>query len=228
MFPLSTSEPKNKIPLVTILVILTNVLVFLYELVTPNYDLFIMKYALIPGLLDSGNLSSLFPFISSMFLHGGFMHIISNMWFLWVFGGNVEERLGHVVYLGFYLIAGIIAAFSQIIFDLGSMIPLLGASGAIAGVLGFYFVVSPGSRVKTLVIYYTRIGVYNVSAKYMLGLWALTQIFYSVGSIGADTGGVAWLAHIGGFLFGLFGGYIFNSRKRQLGEPVSVFSSRWA
>ncbi|GAB4163111.1 MAG: rhomboid family intramembrane serine protease [Candidatus Dojkabacteria bacterium] len=213
MFPLSDSHKTGKIPFITWGIIAANIAVFLYQLSLSNLDQFIGEYALTPALVNWSNITALLPFLTSMFMHGGFMHIISNMWFLAVFGDNTEARLGTTGYLLFYLVGGIVASLTQYFFSLGSMIPMLGASGAVAAVLGFYLIQFPGSQIRTLVFYYSRISIYNVGAQTMIGLWALTQLLNSIGSIGAvASGGVAWFAHLGGFIFGVAVGLLLKKR----------------
>ena len=205
MIPLSDTKTSGSFPLWVIIILLINIWVFFLELTAPNPDLFIRKFALIPALVDFSNINTLIPFISSQFLHGGFIHIISNMWFLWIFGDNVEESFGFFLFPLFYLFAGIIGGLDQYIFIPGSSIPMLGASGAIAGVLGAYMAIYPHHKVKTLLPIFGFFTVIEVSAFYILFFWFFTQIFAGSASIMADTssfGGVAFFAHIGGFIAG--------------------------
>lgn len=142
-----------------------------------------------------------FTVFSSMFLHGGFMHFISNMVYLWVFGDNIEDRLGHMGYILFYILCGIIAAWTHILFNTDSQIPLIGASGAIAGVLGAYLLLYPYSKINTLAIF-IFITVIKIPAIYLLSFWFILQFFKGIGAIGLDNSGVAYWAHVGGFLSG--------------------------
>src|SRR4030066_1803777 len=138
MFPIRDSKNLGKFPIINIGIITINLYIFVKELFAPNIELIIAKYALIPANVNFLQTETLTPFITSMFLHAGFLHILSNMWFLWIFGDNVEAALGSVKYLVFYLFCGILASFTQYIFISGSYLPMVGASGAIAGVLGAY------------------------------------------------------------------------------------------
>lgn len=203
MFPLKDSQPTSKFPLITITIIVVNVIVFLLELMAPDIEVFIETYSLIPALVSFIDVSSLSGFITSQFLHAGFIHIISNMWFLRIFGDNVEEEMGSFKFLLFYLLAGLIGNFAQYIFSLNTTIPILGASGAVAGVLGAYLVFFPHHTIKTLVPFFGFMTVVNIPVSIMLFYWFLTQLFSGLGSIAiAQIGGVAWWAHIGGFAVG--------------------------
>lgn len=204
MIPLSDSHPAGKFPFWTILIIAVNVYIFFLEITAPDFEAFVSQYALIPANINFGDFSTLMPFITSQFLHGDFLHIISNMLFLWVFGDNVEARLGNIFFPIFYLASGIAAALAQYIFMPGSEIPMIGASGAVAGVLGAYFAWFPNHTVKTLVPVMGSLTVTNIAASFMLFYWFIIQVISSVFSIGASSnvGGVAFMAHIGGFAFG--------------------------
>jgi membrane associated rhomboid family serine protease len=202
MIPLRDTIPTRTTPVVTILIILTNVFVFLYMLSLDPYtqNHFIRDFAVVPARL---NLSAL---VTSMFLHGGWMHIIGNMWFLWVYGDNVEDALGHGKYLLFYLLCGLAAALTQYAINPDSQIPTLGASGAIAGVMGAYLIKFPHARILTLIpiiVFWTTI---EIPAVIILVYWFILQFFSGIGSIGysqASQGGVAFFAHIGGFIAGM-------------------------
>jgi membrane associated rhomboid family serine protease len=197
MLPLRDHERSALFPAVTISLIGINALAFIAEVMSPDLDAFIRAWALVPSVLNP------VTFITSMFLHGGLMHIGSNMWYLWIFGDNVEGRLGHVRFLLFYLAAGLVATFAQLPQLAGTDIPLLGASGAIAGVLGMYLAFFPHHRVDALVPdFFGFWRMMTIPASLVLGFWFILQIFSGVGSIGATGGGVAWFAHIGGFAFG--------------------------
>jgi membrane associated rhomboid family serine protease len=167
---------------------------------------------------------ALLPLFTCMFLHGGFLHILGNMWFLWIFGGNVEDRLGSVPYLFFYLVAGIGSGISQTLFSWGSHIPSIGASGAISGVLGAYVVFFPGSRILTLVplliIWFTC----RLPAVLFIGLWFAVQFLSGISSLGSQSmGGVAWWAHVGGFLFGVVVALLVRAAGGQTHRPVSSY-----
>jgi len=213
VIPLKDLTPRRSLPIVTLLLIAANVAVFLHQLVLPPAaaDAFIRTYGLVPSKISlalAGRHYSLaqafLPLFTCMFLHGGFLHILGNMWFLWIFGANVEDRLGPLPYLIFYLLCGIGSGISQLLFSWGSRIPSLGASGAISGVLGAYIVFFPGSRILTLVPLFIIWFTARIPAIIFIGLWFLAQFLSGVSTLGAvNTGGVAWWAHVGGFLIGL-------------------------
>ena len=168
-----------------------------------NPEAFINSYALIPAKIDFGHYLTLTPFITSQFLHAGFVHIIGNMWFLRIFGDNVEEKFGHAPYLFIYLLSGVVGGLAQYIFSPSSEIPMLGASGAVAGVLGAYLVFFPRHRIKTFVPMGFFIRIMNLPASLILIYWFVIQLFSGVGSLAvAQVGGVAFWAHVGGFATG--------------------------
>jgi len=188
-------------------------------------DLFVFSYGLVPGeFLGGVDLPPTIPIplwitlFASMFLHGGVLHLLGNMLYLWIFGDNVEDAMGHVRFLVFYLVCGGVAAFSQIAIGPGSGVPLIGASGAIAGVLAAYFMLFPHSRVLTLIPIFFFVRLAAIPAVFLLGLWFIFQVVSGAGSISA-TSGVAWFAHIGGFLAGLV--LVFAFRRR--GVPVVLW-----
>jgi len=206
--PLKDLNPHRTYPVVNTLLILTNVIVFLYELtLTPHqYQAFLASNATIPSHIHSalaGHMSfqlAFLPLLTSMFLHMGFAHIAGNMLFLWIFGDNVEDYFGHFPYLLFYFVCGLGADLTHIAFNFHSNVPALGASGAISGVLGAYIVLFPRARVLTLVFIFFL----PIPAFIILGYWFLLQFLAGITSVGtAATGGTAWWAHIGGFLLGL-------------------------
>ncbi|MGE5237115.1 MAG: rhomboid family intramembrane serine protease [Acidobacteriota bacterium] len=212
MFPLRDSIPSSRAPVVNIVLIASCVAVFIFELLLGSrLDDFVRAFALIPArLFDPAaygvslgfNLKSLFL---SMFLHGGWLHLIGNMWFLWIFGDNVEDCLGHGRYLVFYLGCGLLAALGQAIVAPSSVVPMIGASGAIAGVLGAYLVWFPWARVKTLLFLFIIFTIVEIPAPIFLVLWFVVQFFsgtLSLASAGAASGGVAFFAHVGGFVSG--------------------------
>src|SRR3954465_2218856 len=205
MFPISDVIPSRTAPIVTVGLIVINSLVFLYQWTLPEPLLqhFVATYALVPAWFSWPAL------FTSQFLHATWMHIISNMLYLWIFGDNVEDHLGHVPFLLFYLLAGAAAAVLQMIFNPFSAIPMLGASGAIAGVMGAYFVLYPQSRVLTFVFLLIFIDLIEIPAIFFLGIWFLMQLLSGVGSLGARNavgGGPAFWAHIGGVAVGGGGG----------------------
>ena len=205
-------------PVVTWLLIVVNVLAFLFELTLspPELEQFFMTFGVVPAQIQQGD--NLLALLTSMFLHGGWLHIVSNMLFLWVFGNNIEAVLGKTLYLLFYLAGGLAASVIHIIFNLGSNIPSVGASGAIAAVLGAYIVLFPRSQVRVLVISF-YMGVTRVAAIVFLGFWFIIQLFTGVASLGAQTaqtGGVAFWAHIGGFVFGVLVALLMRGQTRQV------------
>jgi membrane associated rhomboid family serine protease len=213
MIPLRVDILRTRVAICNGFLILLNVLVFIYEISLPPLagEALVFTFGLIPShtqLLFSGHgttLSQAFlPMVTSMFLHGGWMHLLGNMLFLWVFGGSIEEALGHFQYLAFYFISGIGAAIVHTIFNWGSKVPTVGASGAISGVMGAFIVLYPRARVATLIPALFLFFTIRIPAFLMLGYWFFLQIFSGVASlgVGGDKGGVAWWAHVGGFLLG--------------------------
>jgi membrane associated rhomboid family serine protease len=202
MFPLRDTQPSYSKPVVTILLIVVNILVFLFEfsLDPETQNAFIAAYGLIPDQFHFSNV------ITSMFLHGGWMHVLGNMWFLWIFGDNIEDILGHGKYILFYLLCGVVAALAQVAVSPNSRIPTVGASGAIAGIMGAYMIKFPHSRILslvTIVFFFTTV---EIPAWIMLIYWFVIQFFSGVGTLGSSQvsqGGVAFFAHIGGFIAGI-------------------------
>jgi membrane associated rhomboid family serine protease len=212
MIPLRDVIPSRTTPFVTITIIILNALAWLFELSLPHDDLtqFLTSFGVVPAYFAWPTL------ITSMFLHGSWSHVIGNMWYLWIFGDNVEDNVGHGRFVIFYLLCGIAAAFGQIVADPESMLPTIGASGAIAGVMGAYFVLYPRSRVLTL-IPFIFLQVVEIPAVVLLGFWFLMQLF-SAGTIAMTatshgSGGVAFAAHVAGFVVGVVG--VFVLRKRE-------------
>lgn len=207
MFPLSDSIPARRFPFLNVAIIAVTSFVFLQQLLSPDQESFIFQYALVPAAVDFSNLTSLTPFITAIFLHGGFLHIISNMWFLWVFGDNIEGYLGWFIFPVLYLLAGIVGNFFQYFLMPTSNIPMLGASGAVAGILGAYYVLFPHSKIKTLVPFFGFVSIINIPAPFMLGYWFVIQIIAGAATLpftaGEAGGGVAFWAHVGGFLTGI-------------------------
>lgn len=205
MFPIRDTQNLGKFPFVNLSLIALNIYIFFRELLAPNTEKFITQYALIPANISFTSIENLTPFITSLFLHAGFLHIISNMWFLWIFGDNVEAIIGHIKYFGFYLICGVSASFIQYLFIADSTLPMVGASGAIAGVLGAYFRYFPRNKIDTIVPIFGLPLILALPANFMLIYWFFIQAFNGVASIAvvtASVGGVAYLAHAGGFLSG--------------------------
>jgi len=212
MFPLRDTQPSHSRPVVTVLLIVVNMLAFLYETSLDDYSLNLLleSYGVVPGRLYLPSL------ITSMFLHGGWMHVLGNMWFLWIFGDNIEDTMGRGKYLLFYLLSGVAAALTHIVLNPSSDLPTVGASGAIAGVMGAYLIKFPHSRILTLVPIFFFFTTFEVPAVLMLAYWFLIQIFSGAGSIArtqASQGGVAWFAHVGGFLAGMLLVKIMGTRQ---------------
>ncbi|HWE50882.1 MAG TPA: rhomboid family intramembrane serine protease [Bryobacteraceae bacterium] len=213
MFPLRDDRPTYSAPIVTTLLIVACALVFLFELTLDDYSLnyFISIYGLVPAHL---RLSS---FITSMFLHGGWSHIIGNMLFLWAFGKSLEDAMGHSKFLAFYLIGGVIAGIVQVIFSAGSSVPTVGASGAIAAVMGAYLIKFPKARIHTLIFVLFFLTTADIPAAFILIYWFVIQVFSGYGSLAHTTvmdGGVAFFAHIGGFIAGIVLVQVMGTRTR--------------
>ena len=204
------NSARRTVPVVTYALIAINVLFFLVEL-SAGED-FIRQWSVIPRELLANPVAEFITIFTAMFMHGGWLHLLSNMLYLWIFGDNVEDRLGHAKFLLFYILCGIAATYAQAFVNPGSNIPNLGASGAIAGVLGAYLLMFPGGRVSVMM----GRGIIPMPAIIVIGFWALLQIFSSVGSVGqGDTGGVAYMAHVGGFVAGLILGMLFGGLQRS-------------
>lgn len=205
MLPLKDHNPSRSVPVVTWLLIGINLYAFWLELTSADIDDFLNKYGLIAARLDFADFSTLAPLFTSMFLHAGWFHLISNMWFLYIFGDNVEDRLGKIKYLFFYFVSGLTASLAQYLTNAVSDIPMIGASGAVAGVLGAYLLFFPTHRVDTLVPLFFFIKIVPLPAMLTIGYWFVTQLFAGIGSLAvptAATGGIAFFAHIGGFITG--------------------------
>lgn len=211
MIPLKDDIPNETVPFVTIGIIILNCLVYIYELTLPSEALedFTILYGAIPDrLVHPFTIDVLLPqalppvltIFTSMFLHGGLFHLLGNMLYLGIFGNNVEDYLGHIRYIFFYMMSGFFAAFIHTLSDINSLIPMIGASGAIAGILGAYFVLYPRANISTLFIFLIFFKVVQVPAVLILGLWFLLQLL----NAGGAGGSVAWFAHVGGFLTGVF------------------------
>lgn len=215
MFPIGDDNRGSRgLPVVTLVLIAINVLVFLYQITLTEQDLndFIFTYGVIPKEIENGQ--DLYSLITSMFVHGGFAHIAGNMLFLWIFGDNIERRFGSALFALVYLGTGLAATFAHIVTNSGSEIPSVGASGAISGVLGAYILLYPMNRVKVFVGYILT----TVPAFIFLGIWFLTQLVNGVGSLGpetAQTSGVAFWAHIGGFVAGVIAALILKPMTRE-------------
>ena len=222
MIPIKDRNPTHRFPIFTILIILVNIVVFLYEisLDVKALESFFLTYGVVPfsvngafgqGLLDP---MAVFPLLSSMFLHGGILHLGGNMLYLWVFGDNIEDKLGRGRFLAFYLLCGLAATLLHIVIDPTSTVPTVGASGAISGVLGAYLLMFPKARVVTIIPIFFFLQVAELPALIVLGFWFVIQFFNGIASLGYETagmGGVAWWAHIGGFIVGLL--FVIPLRK---------------
>lgn len=232
MFPLRDTIPSSRVPVVTIGIIIVNAVVFLSELnrSTCGLEQVFYSWGIVPcyftgachfrlrtpcGLLSVPLHPSYFTLVSSMFLHGGWMHIIGNMWSLWIFGDNVEDRMGRIGFGCFYLLSGLAAGVLHIAFNATSHAPTVGASGAIAGVMGAYLLLFPHATVIALVPIFIFLQTVELPAVVFLGLWFLINLWSGIGSLAAHTqaGGVAWWAHIGGFLLGIL--WALPLRRRE-------------
>jgi membrane associated rhomboid family serine protease len=214
MIPLRDVIPSRTTPYITVTIIVLNAMAWLFEITLPEDVLkqFLTVYGVVPAFFAWPTL------ITSMFLHGSWSHVLGNMWYLWIFGDNVEDRMGHGRFLVFFLLCGIVAAFGQIAMDPHSTLPTIGASGAIAGVMGAYFVLYPHSRVLTLIPLIIFWEIIELPAIMLLGFWFLMQLF-SAGTVAitANThggGGVAFMAHVAGFLTGVIGVFAFRKREQ--------------
>jgi membrane associated rhomboid family serine protease len=217
MIPLRDNIPHRRKPIVTTIILIINIVVFLYQLwLGRNSEYFIYTYGFIPHrlFLPASLKAKIFPLFSSMFLHAGFAHLAGNCLYLWIFADNVEDRLGHFNFLLFYLLCGISATLVHTLFNLGSKIPAVGASGAIAGVLGAYFLMFPGARVLTLIPFFLFWELVEIPAFFFLGFWFLYQFLLGMLSLGRMGAGIAFWAHIGGFVAGILLLRLFIKRRR--------------
>jgi membrane associated rhomboid family serine protease len=208
MLPIGDDNSMRRtFPGITYSLIALNFLFFFLELV--NGDAFIVRWAFIPNRFLVNPIGEFLTIFTAMFMHAGWLHILSNMLYLWIFGDNVEDRLGHIRFLIFYLLCGVAATFAQLAFSVGSTVPNLGASGAIAGVLGAYLLLFPRGRVNVLM----GLVVIPMPALVVIGLWFILQLCSGVGSFesAAQTGGVAYMAHIGGFIAGLVTAFLLRA-----------------
>ena len=215
MIPLRDVIPSRTTPYVTIALVVVNALVFLYELLLgAQVNEFMFSFGLVPAYFSWASV------LTSMFLHGGILHVAGNMLYLWIFGDNVEDQMGHGRFLAFYLLCGVAAALAQALVVPDSMVPMVGASGAIAGVMGAYFILYPHSRIVTLVTLLFFWQIMEIPAIAFLGIWFLMQFLSGVGSIATATshsagGGIAFWAHVAGFAAGAVGVWLFRRPERQ-------------
>jgi len=214
MIPLRDSTPSNKFPVVTVILILLNLLLFYMEVSAgiEQMNAIIYTFGLIPAQYaqPQGSWTGYLPFLSSTFLHGSWMHVIGNMWILWLFGDNVEDKMGRARFLIFYLVCGLIASLTHYLINPSSTVPVVGASGAVAGIMGAYFLMFRQAKVLT---YIPPIFLLNLPAWIYLGFWALSQLFYGV--FQANGQNIAFWAHIGGFAAGMFLYRVFLTRPLQ-------------
>jgi membrane associated rhomboid family serine protease len=226
MIPLRDDQPRFSTPFVTYFLVALNLLIFLFEaaLTPDSLKTLLYQFGMVPANITNylsgssrlGLVAVLLPALTSMFLHGSWMHVIGNMWFLWIFGDNIEDYLGHFSYLSFYLASGLAAAFAQVILSPHSQVPTVGASGAIAGVLGAYFVLYPKARV---LIWFPILFLFHLPAWVMLGYWFLMQFVSgaatSLAAYSDTRGGVAFWAHVGGFVAGIVLVKLIPERPRR-------------
>ncbi|GAB4178698.1 MAG: rhomboid family intramembrane serine protease [Calditrichia bacterium] len=226
MFPLKDTIPSKTFPVINYLLIALNVLIWFFETSLSQEQLqeFIHLFGAIPArfhwiaVLDIQTMiAKYYPLFTSMFLHGSWFHLLGNMWFLWIFGDNVEDAMGHVRYLIFYMLCGIIAGLTHIHLNPESIVPTVGASGAIAGVMGAYVLLYPRAKIITLIFIFIFIDIVELPAFFYLGLWIFMQFIQGTVSflLPPDVGGVAWWAHIGGFLGGFLLVYLFKKPQHK-------------
>jgi membrane associated rhomboid family serine protease len=234
VFPLRDTIRSSTFPVVNTIIIIVNVIVFLFEMVyIANLDAFVTTFGLVPARYFVPEISQsfspgeqLFALISFMFLHGGFLHLIGNMWFLYIFGDNIEDRLGHLRYLLFYVLCGWASAIAHIWTNPAAMIPTIGASGAVAGVMGAYMVLYPRSRILTLILIIIIPYFIEIPAVFFLAFWFIIQ-FVSASATDIHATGVAWWAHVGGFASGIiFAGILLLIPKTKLGESAQRATTR--
>ena len=228
-FPIKDYNPTKTIPHITIALIILNVFVFMYQnyMAEPGLSHYVNHYSMVPyevthlknvkvlvdrdmfgqPVFQERALPPLMSIISSMFMHGSIMHLLGNMLFLWIFGNNIEDYLGKVLFILFFLVSGTGAAFLHILFNLNSLTPVIGASGAVSGVMGAYLILYPKAKIKTLVFIFIIVTFVDIPAGIFLALWFIFQFFYT------SSGGIAWLAHVGGFIAGASLIYFVKRRK---------------
>jgi len=234
MIPIRDAIRSRTFPIINVLIIITNSLVFFWQLsLGPRLREAFLLYGIVPLRYSDPDLSAqftlfeqVFPFITSMFLHGGFFHILGNMWFLYIFGDNIEDRLGHIRYLLFYLLCGIAAGLIHLYTNWGSQIPTIGASGAISGMMGAYLLLYPRSRILTLIPIFFFFQFVEIPAFIFLGYWLLIQLF-SASLTPKNVGGIAFWAHIGGFVAGLIFIKLFDMIPRMsIGRDFRQYTER--
>lgn len=228
MFPIRDNIPSQRVPYINYAIVAVNVFVWLYQITLPTSQLEALFYqwGLVPAHYSQPTLSAHLswqelagPFVTSMFTHGGWMHVIGNLWMLWIFGDNVEDFLGHGRYALFYLLTGIGAGLVHLFTNWDSVVPTVGASGAIAGVMGAYLILYPTARVLTVVPVFIVLVPLHVPALLFIGLWFVMQFLSGTFSLmGAPDGGIAWWAHIGGFVFGVFLLWLLGTGRHRVTE----------
>lgn len=219
-FPLKDENPTERKPVFMISLIVMNIAIFLFTYFSGAYDQFILEYGMIPK--NIANFESFHTILTSMFLHGGFIHLISNMWFLWIFGDNIEDLFGRTKFLIIYFGAGIIASSAHVLFNTSSTIPTIGASGAVAGILGAYIVKYPRAKVVTLLFFFLFINIVKLPSIVFLGIWILLQIISASYTVVAQVQvSVAYWAHIGGFVAGMVLARVFGERTSKTYEKIS-------
>ncbi len=235
MIPFRDANPSHRFPILTITIIAANVLAFFYQLSLspPQLEAFIWHYGFVPayftGEIDSPHAGLLQSALASMFLHGGWLHLIGNMWYLWIFGDNIEDRLGHFKFIVFYLTAGLAATAAHFLMNLSSTLPSIGASGAIAAVLGAYMVTFPHARILTLLPFFFIWQIVELPALLVLGFWFVIQFLSGLGDVtqrmvtAQEAGGVAWWAHIGGFVIGIVMIKLMGVKKQDRRRPYSYY-----
>ena len=218
MIPLGDADRRPlRFPLVTVLIIVATAFVFLLELT--RGDAFVNRWSLVPAEIVAGR--DWITILTAMFMHAGWMHIIGNLLFFWAFGPEIEDVMGPIRYLVFYLLGGLVATVAQVVVMPGSTVPNLGASGAIAGVLGAFMITYPRDRIRTVLLLGWFSRVTFIPSVVLVGIWFLTQVFSEVGALAQmQTGGVAYMAHIGGFVFGMVFGRLFESRRRRAAQGL--------
>lgn len=229
MLPLRDNIPSRSIPLVNWALIAFSTLLFIYQtrLEPTVMNNLALAYGVVPANLNLVHPSTWIPLVTAIFLHGGWVHLISNMWVLFIFGDNIEDRMGHSRYLGFYVLGGAFANMLQALAIPKSLIPAIGASGSVAAVLGGYFLLFPRARVVTLIPVFLYPWIVEISAFIFLGFWFILQLYSGFQSLsitgGASMGGIAWWAHIGGFIFGLLAVLFFARRS----TPKPYIDRQW-
>jgi len=235
MIPLKDNLTPRRFPIMTLSLIVVNILVFIYELTLgPDLMSFFRRYAIVPENFFAGGyydyfgriqqlspLEIAFPLLTSMFLHGGFLHIAGNMLYLWIFGDNIEDKIGSVRFLLLYLASGLVAATAHLIMNSDSSVPSLGASGAVSGILGAYILLYPRAKILTVLPILFFLQFFELPAFFFIGTWLVQQLLYGMvifWSTGAESGGIAWWAHIGGFIAGL--AFVLMLKPRVFKGPI--------